>query len=74
MTASAGNTMMGGAHIALGATRASAGAGSVGDVADHANSVDSRLLLNGHKVVTITHNGVLYRLQSTKLGKLILTK
>ena len=37
-------------------------------------AVDSHALLQGHKAVTIVHNGALYRLQSTKLGKLILTK
>ena len=31
-------------------------------------------LLQGRKTVEISHNGVLYRLQTTKLGKLILTK
>ena len=31
-------------------------------------------LLQGHKVVEILHNGAIYRLQATKLGKLILTK
>jgi hemin uptake protein HemP len=31
-------------------------------------------LLKGHKVVEIVHNGNLYKLQATKLGKLILTK
>ncbi|RMX04096.1 hemin uptake protein HemP [Corticibacter populi] len=31
-------------------------------------------LLRGQKSVTIEHNGALYRLQATKLGKLILTK
>ena len=31
-------------------------------------------LLRGHKVVEIVHNGSLYKLQATKLGKLILTK
>ena len=36
--------------------------------------VDSALLLNGQKAVTIHHNGALYRLQATRLGKLILTK
>ncbi|WP_027017231.1 hemin uptake protein HemP [Comamonas composti] len=36
--------------------------------------LDSSLLLNGQKAVTIVHNGTLYRLQATKLGKLILTK
>ncbi len=36
--------------------------------------LDSALLLNGQKAVTILHNGTPYRLQATKLGKLILTK
>lgn len=38
------------------------------------SSVDSALLLKGQKVVEIKHNGAVYRLQATKLGKLILTK
>ena len=37
-------------------------------------AVDSSALLQGQKAVTILHNGAIYRLQSTKLGKLILTK
>lgn len=36
--------------------------------------VPSATLLQGHKAVEINHNGAIYRLQSTKLGKLILTK
>lgn len=36
--------------------------------------VDSRQLLQGHRVVEIHHNGELYRLQATRTGKLILTK
>jgi len=36
--------------------------------------VDSMDLLKGQKTVGIMHNGSLYRLQATKLGKLILTK
>ena len=40
----------------------------------HDLSVDSRTLLGGHKSIAIVHNGATYRLQSTKLGKLILTK
>lgn len=48
-------------------------------LADHAStaqalSVDSEALLRGQKFVTIVHNGASYRLQATKLGKLILTK
>lgn len=36
--------------------------------------VSSAALLRGLKTMAITHNGMLYRLQTTKLGKLILTK
>ena len=36
--------------------------------------VASEELLRGHKAIEISHNGVLYRLQATRLGKLILTK
>jgi hemin uptake protein HemP len=39
-----------------------------------AAAVDSSTLLQGHKAVAISHNGSVYRLQATKLGKLILTK
>ena len=31
-------------------------------------------LLRGHRVIEISHNGLLYRLQATRQGKLILTK
>ena len=34
----------------------------------------SESLLRGQKSVAIQHNGSVYRLQATKLGKLILTK
>lgn len=34
----------------------------------------SEQLLRGNKVVEIHHNGEIYRLQSTRQGKLILTK
>jgi hemin uptake protein HemP len=37
-------------------------------------AVSSAALLRGRKTVAITHNGMLYMLQATKLGKLILTK
>jgi hemin uptake protein HemP len=36
--------------------------------------IASKQLLQGHKTVQILHNGFLYTLQATKLGKLILTK
>ncbi len=37
-------------------------------------NLDSAVLLQGQKVIQIEHNGAVYRLQATKLGKLILTK
>ena len=37
-------------------------------------TVDSSALLQGQKAVAIHHNGAVYRLQATRLGKLILTK
>jgi hemin uptake protein HemP len=36
--------------------------------------LSSAALLRGAKAVAITHNGSVYRLQATRLGKLILTK
>ncbi|MCC2675592.1 MAG: hemin uptake protein HemP [Ramlibacter sp.] len=36
--------------------------------------VPSEELLRGARLVEIVHNGEVYRLQSTRLGKLILTK
>ena len=36
--------------------------------------IASEELLRGGKNVEISHNGALYRLQATRLGKLILTK
>ena len=35
--------------------------------------IDSRTLLQGRPEVTIRHNGRVYRLRATRLGKLILT-
>ncbi|AKJ28901.1 hypothetical protein AAW51_2210 [Caldimonas brevitalea] len=37
-------------------------------------TLPSSSLLGGHKSVQIEHNGALYQLRTTKLGKLILTK
>lgn len=39
-----------------------------------ASSVSSTDILRGQKAVEINHNGLTYRLQATRLGKLILTK
>lgn len=38
------------------------------------NTLPSESLLRGQKSVEIIHHGTVYRLQATKLGKLILTK
>lgn len=37
-------------------------------------TIDSRELLQGSRVIEITHEGATYRLQATRQGKLILTK
>ena len=37
-------------------------------------AVNSHDLLQGQKTIAIHHNGAVYRLQATRLGKLILTK
>lgn len=37
-------------------------------------SLNSADILRGQKTVEITHNGATYRLQATRMGKLILTK
>lgn len=36
--------------------------------------VESQTLLSGDREIEIEHNGVLYRLRQTSMGKLILTK
>lgn len=52
---------------------AAVGNGHALDRAD-APLFDSDLLLQGQREIRIAHNGVTYRLQATRLGKLILTK
>jgi len=37
-------------------------------------AIDSAELLRGGKAIAISHNGEVYRLQTTRQGKLILTK
>lgn len=39
-----------------------------------ARAIDSQTLLQGSSIVLIRHQGVIYRLQTTRQGKLILTK
>ena len=38
------------------------------------SALESTEILRGQKAVAIRHNGLTYRLQATRLGKLILTK
>ncbi|AVP58145.1 hemin uptake protein HemP [Pulveribacter suum] len=47
---------------------------SAGVAASERPALHSSALLQGCKAVTIVHNGALYQLQATRLGKLILTK
>jgi hemin uptake protein HemP len=47
---------------------------SAGTTAEVPPPVPSDALLRGRKTVHIAHNGMLYTLQATKQGKLILTK
>ncbi|MFC3305906.1 hemin uptake protein HemP [Ottowia pentelensis] len=42
--------------------------------ADGSTPLPSEALLQGRRTIEISHNGAVYRLQATKLGKLILTK
>lgn len=37
-------------------------------------ALSSQTLMQGRSAISITHNGTVYRLQATRLGKLILTK
>jgi hemin uptake protein HemP len=64
-------------------TEAREASGSVPDLAPHRGStatsptvevMPSAALLRGGRAVAIEHNGEIYRLQSTRSGKLILTK
>ena len=52
------------------------GGGGTGQGTPHVRTpcLQSNALLQGHSSVSIQHNGAIYRLQATKLGKLILTK
>ena len=50
------------------------GGGRAAEAPRPAALFESTELLKGSKIVGIMHNGSLYRLQATKLGKLILTK
>ena len=43
-------------------------------ISEALGTIPSSKLLQGLKYILINHNGTVYRLQETKLGKLILTK
>ena len=45
-----------------------------GEAAARPAPLASEHLLRGRRLVEISHNGEVYRLQATRLGKLILTK
>ena len=56
-------------------TAASPSGSAPTDPADHAPRVlESQTLFGAEEAVYIRHDGALYRLQRTRLGKLILTK
>ena len=57
-----------------GLTPATATASDPGVIDAPAGCLNSAELLRGKKAVEINHNGFTYRLQATRLGKLILTK
>ena len=47
---------------------------AVSAMSGSASCMNSTEILRGQKAVEINHNGSTYRLQATRLGKLILTK
>ena len=51
-----------------------AAAAAPAPAARQAQPLPSQQLLQGRRLVEISHNGEVYRLQATRLGKLILTK
>ena len=53
---------------------AAASEGAQASDAERQPPVNSEDLLRGRRLVEISHNGEVYRLQATRLGKLILTK
>ncbi|KQM75683.1 hypothetical protein ASE76_07145 [Xylophilus sp. Leaf220] len=61
-------------RVPAGKPRGAVGEQATPPASSDAPSFDSMSLLRGSKVVEIAHNGSVYRLQATKLGKLILTK
>ncbi len=52
---------------------ASAAAGGA-TAPEHTHRIQSHEVMRGHNAVAIEHNGNVYRLQTTRQGKLILTK
>jgi hemin uptake protein HemP len=58
-----------------GQTPVAKAAGPSAELAEkRAQPVSSDSLLRGRRLIEITHNGEIYRLQATRQGKLILTK
>ena len=55
-------------------TTAAAAAGTSSSTADGIRTLDSQELLGKQGVLYIRHQGEMYRLQTTRFGKLILTK
>ena len=55
-------------------TTASAASGTSSSTADGIRTLDSQELLGKQGVLYIRHQGETYRLQTTRFGKLILTK
>jgi len=57
-----------------GNTRQAKASGDPTSVRAETAPVESEVLFQGQRTVQISHNGEIYRLQATRLGKLILTK
>jgi hemin uptake protein HemP len=56
------------------ATPSPAGQAAAAPITTASPPLPSDRLLQGRRMVEIAHNGEIYRLQATRLGKLILTK
>jgi hemin uptake protein HemP len=67
----ASNTLSLPARAPVAHTETASGGLATGGAASCVNSTE---ILRGQKAVEINHNGSTYRLQATRLGKLILTK
>lgn len=62
-------------HAPAACSQPASGTNAAGDHSAASDDVlPSEVLLRGQKTIAIRHNGEIYRLQATRLGKLILTK